>query len=331
MRPTSNNIKYLITVISLIILFIIGWFLYKHFSKEKYDYIIEKYNDIMQKLLDDKNLDFDKILLYQSNYIDNIHKYKKEYEIAKTIYNEKLANLSSILLDISNQDIVLKDKSRETEESLIKLNQLISAGTDSSVVLKFINEDFIGKYGSLKAEIENRKEYFNKIQDKISIVKEFISNFNEIIKNYNESLKFGEEFKNKISNSEIINSLQELDDFKTYVDSSVKNEGVKNSLFAEVEQLKAKLNSVKSLIESESDNAVRELNPDNEMSIYVENIKKFGDLTENNSDLLNKISNFLTNLKLQTIKNTNELYNNIQILDSSIKDIRELLQSLKTI
>ena len=124
-----------------------------------------------------------------------------------------------------------------------------------------------------------------------------------------------------------------MDDFKTYVDSSVKNEGVKNSLFAEVEQLKAKLNSVKSLIESESDNAVRELNPDNEMSIYVENIKKFGDLTENNSDLLNKISNFLTNLnsKLQTIKNTNELYNNIQILDSSIKDIRELLQSLKTI
>jgi hypothetical protein len=122
----------------------------------------------MNKLLDDKNLDFEKILLYQSNYIDDNHKYKKEYEIAKTIYNEKLANLSSILLEISNQNLTLREKNLVLENSLKELNSLISAGTDTDEVLKFINTDFILKYKDLKMELENRKDYYSSIQTKIN-------------------------------------------------------------------------------------------------------------------------------------------------------------------
>jgi len=335
MRSNSNNLnntKYLI-IISLIIFVVIIWFLYKHFSSEKYNEIIEKYNEIMNKLLDDNNLDFEEILLYQSNYIEDIHKYKKEYEIAKTIYNEKLANLSSILLEISNQNISLRDKNLAVENSLSELNSLISAGTDSSEVLNFINKDFILKYKDLKSELESRKDYYSLIETKINGIKDFISSFNENIKNYNNSLNFGKEFKNKISKSDITTTLIELDDFEKYIESNVKDSKVQESFFAEIEQLRLKLNNVKSLIEKESDNAIRELNSENELDIYEKNIEKFKELTENSSNIVNKISLFLSNFnsKLQIIQNTNELFNNIKDLDDNIKDLKSLLESLKTI
>lgn len=333
MISNSTNPKYLIITIFLLILFIIIWFLYKHFSSEKYNEIIEKYNDIMNKLLDDTNLDFDKILLYQSNYIDNNHKYKKEYDIAKTIYNQKITNLSLILLEISNQNISLRDKNLELEKSLKDFNYLISQGTDSDKVLNFINTDFMLKYKDLKSELENRKEYYSSIEKKINEIKDFISSFNEIIKNYNDSLNFGKEFKNKISNSHITKILKELDDFKKYIESNVKDSKIQDTFFSEIEQLKLKLNNVKSLIEKESDDAIRKLSPEHELYIYEKNIQKFKKLNENNSKMIEEISQFLYRFKskLETIKNTNELFNNIKDLDVNIKDLRNLIESLKTI
>jgi len=333
MSSNSNNSKYLIITISLVILIIITWTLYKHFSSENYNKIIEKYNDIMNKLLDDKNLDFEKILLYQSNYIDDNHKYKKEYEIAKTIYNEKLANLSSILLEISNQNLTLREKNLVLENSLKELNSLISTGTDTDEVLKFINTDFILKYKDLKMELENRKDYYSSIQTKINGIKDFISSFNDIIKNYNDSLNYGKEFKNKISDSDIIKTLNELDEFKLYIESNVQDSKVKETFFSEIEKLKSKVNNVKSLIEKESDDAIRQLSSEYELDTYEKNIEKFNELSENNSKIIEEISLFLTrfNSKLETIKNTNELFNDIKDLDQNIKDLKSLLESLKTI
>ena len=336
MTDFSNNKTYLIMIVCAIIVSIIIWFVYRHFSKENFikvkNIIIEKYNETMTSLFNDTDLTLNEIITYEEQYIKAYEENKKNYEISKTIYNSKLADLDSILIEIPDQNTLLDKKNSDLLDILKDLNTKVESNNKSTEILTFIKTDVLEKFKSVKEEIESRNTYYESIKENIKRIKDFITNFNLDIQNYRETLQFGEPLIKKIQEktSEFQQTEEELIDFKENINENVKDESIKTPMIEEIDILLSKLNRVKDVITKQSDGALRELNSDTELKLYEKYIKDFEDLTTKNSDLLGRISEFLTNFKskLETIDSTIALFENITEIDGNVVQLRSLIDDL---
>lgn len=332
----SKDIKYMTIIFGTIIIFIIIYFVYRHFKSEQFpqlnNLVIEKYNEIMNSLLDKENLNLNEIISAEQNYVEQTEEDRKNYEIAKTIYNQKLVNLSKIVEEISEQNIILKTKTSDLQEKFSELDKKVSAGTESSEVIDYIKTDVQTSYKKVLDEIESRKLYFQGIQDKISEVKKFIENFNELIINYKKTLNFGGELFSKIENaaSEFTEVKKELKQLKDSINDVVKDKTILESMNQEIDGLLEKMDSVGTRVKKQSDIALRELEPDREIGKYEKLIIDFNNITKDNKELLDQISSFLENFqeKLKTIDNTHVLFDNISTLDKNVKDLKDLIDEL---